>query len=136
MQVKRGAPPYIVLDAQNSTDHDIVLCGKTVIGIAHGVQAVYPSMSFAQSSQFIPASVTSIQTSSVEFTSDAWDPPVDLSHLSQHEKEIVRKMLREECLSFYKSDDDIGCIENITLKISQFLLHARTSPCQSCFIGK
>lgn len=92
VQVKKGAPPYIVLDARNPTDHDIVLCGKTAIGTAHGVQAVYPSMSFDQSSQSIPASVTSIQTSSVESTSDAWDPPVDLSHLSQPEKEIVRKM--------------------------------------------
>lgn len=51
VQVKRGAPPYIVLDARNPTDHDIVLYGKTVIGTAHGVQAVYPSMSFDQSSQ-------------------------------------------------------------------------------------
>lgn len=84
----------------------------------HGVQAVYPSTSFDQSSQSISTSVTSIQTSSVEFTSDVWDPPVNLSHLSQPEKEIAHKMLREECLSFSKSDDDIGCIENLTLKIS------------------
>ncbi len=59
-----------------------------------------------------------IQTSSAKFDSDTWDPPVDLGHLNQPEKEIVRKMLREECASFSKADDDIGCIENLILKIS------------------
>ncbi len=114
LKVKKGTPPYIVLDARNPTDHDIVLCGKTVIGTAHRVQAVYPSMSLDQSIQSIPALVNPIQTSSAEFDSDTWDPPVDLGHLNQPEKEIVRKMLREECASFSKADDDIGCIENLT----------------------
>lgn len=118
LKVKKGVPPYIVLDARNPTDHDIVLYGKTFIGTAHRVQAVYPSVSLDQSIQSIPASVNHIQTSSAELASDTWDPPVDLGHLSQPEKEIVRKMLREECASFSKSDDDIGCIENLTLKIS------------------
>ncbi len=85
-----------------------------VIGTAHRVQAVYPSMSLDQSIQSIPALVNPIQTSSAEFDSDTWDPPVDLGHLNQPEKEIVRKMLREECASFSKADDDIGCIENLT----------------------
>lgn len=40
------------------------------------------------------------------------------SGFESSEKEIVHKMLREECLSFSKSDDDIRCIENLTLKIS------------------
>ncbi len=118
LKVKKGTPPYIVLDARNPTDHDIVLCGKTVIGTAHMVQAVYPSMSLDQSIQSIPASVNPIQTSRAEFDSDTWDPPVDLGHLNQPEKEIVRKMLQEECVSFSKADDDIGCIENLTLKVS------------------
>ncbi len=82
------------------------------------VQAVYPSMSLDQSIQSIPASVNPIQTSRAEFDSDTWDPPVDLGHLNQPEKEIVRKMLQEECVSFSKADDDIRCIENLTLKVS------------------
>ncbi len=77
----KDAPLYIVFGAQNPTDNDIVLCGKTVIGTTHGVQAVYPSISLDQPIQSIPPSVNPIQRSNAEFASDAWDPPVNLGLL-------------------------------------------------------
>jgi len=43
---------------------------------------------------------------------------VDLSHLSEPEREVVHKMLREESASFSRTDDDIGCIEKLQLRIS------------------
>lgn len=42
MTLRSGAPPYIVLDVQNPTDHDITLSGKTVVGTLNQVQALYP----------------------------------------------------------------------------------------------
>ncbi len=77
----KDAPLYIVFDAQNLMGNAIVLCGKTVIGTAHGVQAVYPSISSDQPIQSIPPSVNPIQTSSAEFARDAWAPPVNLGRL-------------------------------------------------------
>lgn len=43
---------------------------------------------------------------------------MDLGHLSEPEREIVIKMLREECASFSRTEDDIGCIEKLQLSIS------------------
>ena len=51
-------------------------------------------------------------------TTDLWDPPVSLSHLSEPEREIAHQMLREESASFSKTDDDIGFIEKLQLSIS------------------
>lgn len=49
---------------------------------------------------------------------DVWDPPVDLSHLSESERELVQKMLRDESASFPKSENDIGYIDRLQLYIS------------------
>lgn len=43
---------------------------------------------------------------------------MDLGHLSEPEREVVNKMLREECASFSRTEDDIGCIEKLQLSIS------------------
>lgn len=69
VRVKKGTPPFVILDARNPTNHNIVLRGRTVIETAYGVQyGVYPSMLFGQSNQSIPESVNPIQTCSVDVT--------------------------------------------------------------------
>lgn len=50
--------------------------------------------------------------------SNVWDPPVNLSHLSEPEQAVVRQMLQEESASFSRTDDDIGCIDKLQLSIS------------------
>ena len=45
-------------------------------------------------------------------------PPVDLSHLSCGQQEIVREMSREESRDFAMEDDDIGCVEDLELEIN------------------
>lgn len=54
----------------------------------------------------------------MQSTDIPWDPPVNLSHLSEPERVVVQDMLRQECFSFSKSDDDIGCIKKLKLSIS------------------
>lgn len=51
-------------------------------------------------------------------SSDVWDPPADLSHLSEPEREVVQKIFRDESASFSKSENGIGCIEKFKLSIS------------------
>lgn len=41
--LRRVAKPFITVNVQNSTDHDIVLTGRTVIGTVQPVQAIYPA---------------------------------------------------------------------------------------------
>ena len=47
-----------------------------------------------------------------------WDPPVEDQHLSQEQRELVKRMLREESAVFAKDDMDIGCIEHLRVEIT------------------
>ncbi|KAL1267687.1 hypothetical protein QQF64_033050 [Cirrhinus molitorella] len=122
VRLKRGAPTNITIEVCNDTDHDITLMGQTSIGTVQLVKNVFPASMFE-----VPANPTTIgvchiqaadNTSSLDNTNtdEEWDPPVDVSHLSKHQRQVVQKMLREE--SFSKSDNDIGCIRNLQLSIS------------------
>lgn len=51
-------------------------------------------------------------------TDTQWDPPINRSHITEPERKVVQNMLREECSSFSKLNDDIGCIEKLKLSIS------------------
>lgn len=116
--LRSGVPPYIVLDVQNPTDHDITLQGKTLVGTLNQVQAVYPASVFEKPSPSSPVTVNGVEVGSEMLDDSVWDPPVDLSHLGQSEKVEVQKMLREESASFSKSDNDIGNIPTLKLSIS------------------
>lgn len=94
--LKRGAKPFIIIGVQNPTDHDIVLAGRTVIGTVQPVQAVYPASVFEQPHPASSAAVSNVDMEREKLSSDVWDPPVDLSHVSEPEREVVQKMLRNE----------------------------------------
>ena len=116
--LRKAAKPFIIVDVQNPTDHDIVLTGRTVIGTVQQVQAVYPATVFERLCTTPPVTVSNVGVRKEQASGGEWDPPVDLNHLSPPEKEIVKQMLKEESDSFSNSDDDIGCIENLQLAIS------------------
>lgn len=118
VMLRKAAKPFILVDVQNPTDHDIVLTGRTVIGTVQQVQAVYPATIFKRPCTTPPVTVSNVGVRNVEASGGEWDPPVDLNHLSPSEKETVKQMLKEESGSFSNSDEDIGCIENLQLAIS------------------
>lgn len=118
VKLRSGVSPYIVLDVQNPTDHDIELSGKTVVGTLHQIQAVYPAAVLEKPDNCSPVSVSQVNAESDQVTDTPWNPPIDLSHLNEPERVVVQDMLRDECSSFSKSDDDIGCIEKLKLSIS------------------
>lgn len=117
VKVRKGVKPFIVIDVQNDTDHNIVLAGKTLIGAVQPIQAVYPACAFLQPRPASSAAVGVVEVKTDE-NCDVSDHPVNLSHLPDSEKEIVKKMLRDECFSFSKSENYIGCIEKLQLSIS------------------
>ena len=47
-------------------------------------------------------------------------PDVDLTELTEEQQVIVRKMLHEEEHSFSKSDEEIGCITSVEIKVNLF----------------
>lgn len=105
-----------MLDVSNPTDHDIALLGRTIIGTVQTIMTVLPAQVFEKT--VTPATVnhTSVRTPCT--ATEQWDPPVGLNHLTEEQREVVRQMLREECHSFSRSDNDIGCIERLKMTIS------------------
>lgn len=88
------------------------------------VASIYPANVFK--TVCLPtASVRPIQAkSSGENTpkSEQWDPPVDLTHVNDHQRQAdvkreTSQMLREESESFSKSDNEIGCVKNLQMNI-------------------
>lgn len=62
--------------------------------------------------------VNEVEADGERLNDSVWDPPVDVNHLNPTERVGVQKMLREECASFAKSDDDIGNIPTLKMSIS------------------
>lgn len=61
--------------------------------------------------------MSQVNAESEQATDTSWDPPIDLSRLNEPERVVVQNMLLEECSSFSKSEDDIGCNEKLKLSI-------------------
>lgn len=103
--------PFIIVDVENPTNHDVVLAGITIIGSVQPIQTIYPASVCEQSHPAPSTIVSSVDVEENRPSSDDWDPP-------EPEKEVVQLMLREESASLYKSENDIGCIEKLQLSIS------------------
>lgn len=91
VKLRKGVMPFIIIDVQNPTDHDIVLVGRTVIETVQPIQAVYPASVFAKSLPASSAVVSNVDVEKDEAFSDVWDPPIDLNYLFEPEKEVVQK---------------------------------------------
>lgn len=120
VSVKAGRTPKIIVTVQNPTNHDIMLSGRTVIGTVQSAGSVYPANIF-KTDNLPTASIHHVQAQNSigsTPTHEQWEPPVDLTHLNEHQRQTVSQMLREESESFSRSDNDIGCVENLQLDIS------------------
>lgn len=59
------------------------------------------------------------QQEKVSDPSDRWEPEVQLETegLSSHEIDQIKQLLKEECHSFSRTDDDIGCAPDLEMDI-------------------
>ena len=49
---------------------------------------------------------------------DDFLPDIDLTGLTEQQRKVAKAMLREECHSFARNDEDIGCINDLELGIN------------------
>ena len=105
----------ITVDVSNPTKHDIILPGRTLIGSIQTIMTVLPVQILKDAT---PATVNHTSTQSPCDASKQWDPQVDLSHLPEEQRQVVKQLLRQECQSFSRSDNDIGCIDRLQMSIS------------------
>ena len=115
VRVKEGTLPVITIEVSNPTEHDIVLPGRTLIGTIQTIMTVLPPQISEKAAT--PATVSHTSVKPTAHASEQWDPPVDLSHLGEDQRQVAQQMLREECQSFSRSDSDIGCIESLNMTI-------------------
>lgn len=111
----------IAVTVENLRDHDITLCGQTTLGWLYNVDSV----SSLETKPVEGQKPLSVDTGAADQTEQAnppaqtepWDPPVDLSHLSESQQQQVKQMLREECDVFAKDDWDTGMIKDLEIDI-------------------
>lgn len=108
----------IEVTVENITDCNITLCGRTILGWLHNIDAVYP-LELKYTDQPPESSTTSsLEQQREEPQGEPWDPPVDLSHLSTEQQHTVRQMLREESDVFARDEWDAGCISDLQMDIN------------------
>lgn len=116
VQVGKGTQQNIILSVQNPTDNCIILTGKIAVGTAQLAMSVYPLRDVKETHSVVD--VNNIQAQHVrdqDADLEPWGVPIDLSHLSEYQKQVVREMLKEESDSFSRSDNDIGCVKNASV---------------------
>lgn len=128
--VSKRNPTAITISVVNTSKHNITLGQHATLGHMQPVKAAYPAavrslehqndhMDSAES----PRQMCKDKRSQVEPQGHAWDPPVDLHHLSTAQQAVAKKMLREECNAFSQDDYDVGHIPSLRMHIT---LHDKT----------
>lgn len=104
----------VTIPVTNESHHDIILTPGTVLGELQQVKAIYPvdvrSASViegtAQTSRVSKKTTDTVSAPEKHkeeneqrhtCTTDSWDPPVSVDHLTPDQQEKVRQMLKEEC---------------------------------------
>ena len=129
----------VKIDVINATNHDITLHKHTILGSLQLVRSVTPvevklaenSGSQTKKSATVSQSQANITEKTVtndngSHSDDRFSPGIEMSGLTEHQRELATAMLKEECDSFARNEDDVGCIEDLELEISL----ANTEPVQ------
>ena len=128
--VKQGSMSYVKIDVTNTTNHDITLQKHTVLGRLQLVTSITPvEVKLVENNRKITEQTVAESQSQVITTDkrtgdgkdrsdDQFLPEVDLSGLTEHQNQVVTMMLKEECHSFARDEEDIGCIKDVELGIN------------------
>ena len=127
LTVKQGSCCTVSIPVRNSSNRDVVLKKGTVLGTLQVVEAVITlatgsDVSKCRAEEFYPEeiSVDNISvTGKSECEEKSWDPPVNIecTGLSEEQVKKIKQLLREECASFSKDENDIGCAPDLELNI-------------------
>ncbi|XP_067334566.1 uncharacterized protein [Channa argus] len=136
IEITQAKVSYVTVPISNRTKHSITLNCRTVLGSIEPVAKVIETKELNLFESHTPQGTSSEESSAAQQDAGSsgtstWDPPVDVSHLSDDQQKIVKKMLREESAAFARDDNDMGCIPSlemcITLKDNTPIQKAYTS---------
>lgn len=111
--------PFISVPIGNHTKHDVTLPRRTKLGSIHPIKGIVET---DQGVELASAEVSGRETigsadGSRSKATEHWDPPVDLSHLTEEQQTMAKKMLYEESMAFAQSDEDVGCVPSLQMTI-------------------
>ena len=121
----------LCINVINTSNHDVVLHGGTMLGRLELVTSVTPAevvykgvpQSEESESEIGSPSAgeTVAEVNGVEqiLSTELFDPPVEIGNfVTPEQKEKIRDMLREESACFMKDANDIGYIDNLEMNIN------------------
>ena len=138
LTLKKGSTQTFNLPVVNATDHDIVLPGRSLLGNLEQIQSVTPvdekhvkftahdakqDENSSKSSDTEPSNAADLKSQPPTGKEDKRRTAsvltkLDLSELSEEQKEVASRMLEEEIESFSANDQDIGCAPGLQLDIN------------------
>lgn len=114
---KEGRQTCISVFVSNLSNCDIVLKRRTTIGSVEGIISM-ERLQNSQPEEHLTKAVHSMTvTPATRHDGNSWVPPVDVSHLAEHECQAAVQMLREEAGAFARDDHDMGCITDLKMHI-------------------
>lgn len=116
VEVQNPCRPYVVVPVGNNTKHTITIPRKTSLGSLHYIDKVIVADPPKASKSTV--SINSVTPTPVDINQPLWQPPINLSHLSNEQQEKVNKMLCEESGAFARDCNDIGCIPSLQMSIT------------------
>lgn len=116
VKIENQAKPCVSIAVSNGTKHDITLTRKTALGTLQPIERIVDAE--MTNEPFAPVAVSEVKVEPAETPQLSWQPPVNLDHLEEKQKEVVERMLLEECRAFAKDQDDIGCNQDLQMVIN------------------
>ena len=115
-EVKLGNPSINVV-VSNPTNQQFSLRKGLHLGTVEAVSAVIPVMPKDKKKRKKVAEVSEVKNADVGSEGEKWLPAVDLSHLTDEQREMAEEVLREECEVFCKDKDDHGDVPDLQMEI-------------------
>lgn len=123
LEVCQAKVPYVRVPNGNHTKHDVTLSCKTALG------SIEPISRIVETDELNPTNTSVVQKVDRDEIPEAqqdkggdavrqWDPPVDVTHLSEKQQKVVKEMLRQESGAFAQDDDDMVCIPSLEMSIT------------------
>lgn len=109
--------PYVRVPIGNHTKHEVTLPCRTVLGSIEPVVKILQTDERgleSSGSQEFPET----QQEKCSGVAEKWDPPVDVSHLSEEQQRVAKELLHDESAAFAQDDNDMGCITSLEMSIT------------------
>ena len=118
LEINHTRRPYVKVPISNHSKHEITLPKRTPLGVIQHVTKVLETES---QQSYVPLTTVTAEVNNIASPSttptEPWLPPVDISHLSPEQQQVVKKVLCEESGAFAQDSGDIGRIPSLQMEI-------------------